>query len=39
MARSMGHPDFYPFVISAPAVAKLQLVQMVVFDARTQPKL
>jgi hypothetical protein len=39
MARSMGQPDFYPFVISAPAVAKLQFVQMVVFDARTQPKL
>jgi hypothetical protein len=39
MARSMGEHDFYPFVISAPAVAKLQFVQMVVFDARTRPKL
>jgi hypothetical protein len=39
MARSMGQHDFYPFVMSAPAVAKLQFVQMVVFDARTRPKL
>jgi hypothetical protein len=39
MARSMGQPDFYPFVMSAPAVAKLQFVQMVVFDARTRPRL
>jgi hypothetical protein len=39
MARSMGQPDFYPFVMSAPAAAKLQFVQMVVFDARTRPKL
>jgi hypothetical protein len=39
MARSMGQPDFYPFVMSAPAVAKLQFVQMVVADARTQPRL
>jgi hypothetical protein len=36
MARSMGEPDFYPFVISPPAVAKLQFVQMVVSDARAQ---
>jgi len=36
MARSMGQADFYPFVISPPAVAKLQFVQMVVADARTQ---
>jgi hypothetical protein len=39
LARSMGQPDFYPFVMSRPAVAKLQFVQMVVWDARTQPDL
>ncbi|MBA2965480.1 MULTISPECIES: zinc-binding metallopeptidase family protein [Ramlibacter] len=33
LARSMGQPDFYPFVMSKPAVAKLQFVQMVVFQA------
>jgi hypothetical protein len=30
MSRSMGLPDFYPFVLSQPAVAKLQLVHRVV---------
>jgi hypothetical protein len=35
LARSMGQPDFYPFVMSKPALAKLQFVQMVVYDART----
>jgi len=30
LARSMGQPDFYPFVLSAPAVAKLHLVRRVV---------
>jgi hypothetical protein len=30
LARSMGHPDFYPFVMAKPVVAKLQLVQMIV---------
>ena len=39
MARSMGYPDFYPFVMSRPVVAKLQFVQMVVIDARTNPDL
>lgn len=34
MARSMGQPDFYPFNMSKPAVAKLQFVQMVVSDTR-----
>jgi hypothetical protein len=34
LARSMGEPDFYPFNLSKPAVAKLQFVQMVVSDAR-----
>ena len=39
LARSMGQPDFYPFVISGPVVAKLQFVQMVVADAATAPEL
>ena len=39
LARSMGQPDFYPFVMSAPVVAKLQFIQMVVADARTNPEL
>ena len=39
LARSMGQPDFYPFVMSRPVVAKLQFVQMVVADARTNPEL
>lgn len=39
LARSMGQPDFYPFVMSRPAVAKLQFVQMVVFRSRTNPDL
>lgn len=30
LARSMGQPDFYPFVLSAPAVAKLHLVHRIV---------
>jgi hypothetical protein len=34
LARSLGHADFYPFVMSRPVVAKLQLVQMIVSDAR-----
>jgi hypothetical protein len=34
MARSLGHADFYPFVMSRPVVAKLQLVGMIVSDAR-----
>ena len=38
-ARSLGQPDFYPFVMSKPVVAKLQFVQMVVMDARTDPDL
>jgi hypothetical protein len=35
MARSMGQPDFYPFVMSKPVVAKLQFVHLAVQDART----
>lgn len=30
MSRSMGQPDFYPFVLSAPAVRKLHFVHRVV---------
>jgi hypothetical protein len=39
LARSMGQPDFYPFVMSRPVVAKLQFIQMAVRDARTNPSL
>jgi hypothetical protein len=39
LARSMGQPDFYPFVLSKPAVAKLQFVQMVVFQSRAEARL
>ena len=34
LARSMGLPDFYPFVMSRPVVSKLQFVHLVVRDAR-----
>ena len=33
MSRSMGQSDFYPFVLPRAAVAKLQLIHMVVSDA------
>jgi hypothetical protein len=36
LAHSMGQPDFYPFVMSKPVVAKLQLVQMIILDAHCQ---
>ena len=39
MARSMGQPDFYPFVMSRPVVTKLQFIQIVVADARTAREL
>jgi hypothetical protein len=35
LARSMGQPDFYPFVMSRPVVAKLQFVHLVLRDARS----
>jgi hypothetical protein len=35
LAHSMGQPDFYPFVMSRPVVAKLQFVHLVVRDAST----
>ena len=34
LARSMGHRDFYPFVMSKPVVAKLQFVHLVMRSAR-----
>ena len=37
LARSMGQPDFYPFVMCAPVVPKLQFIHMVVVAARTTP--
>ena len=33
LARSLGQPDFYPFVMSRPVVAKLQFVHLVVRGA------
>jgi hypothetical protein len=39
LSRTMGQPDFYPFVMSAPVVAKLQFVQMVVAEARATSEL
>ena len=34
LARSMGQPDFYPFVMSRPVVAKLHFVHLVVRESR-----
>jgi len=34
LSRSIGQPDFYPFVMSRPVVAKLQFVHIVVKEAR-----
>ena len=34
LARSMGQPDFYPFVMSRTVVAKLQFIHCVVREAR-----
>ena len=39
MAHSMGQPDFYPFVMCKPVVAKLHFIHLVVADARTRPEL
>jgi hypothetical protein len=36
MAHSMGQPDFYPFVMSRPVVAKLQLVHLIVHDEESR---
>ncbi len=41
LSRSMGLADFYPFILSAPAVRKLHFVHRVVqgaFEARTAPR-
>jgi len=35
--RSMGQPDLYPFVISAPAVAKLQYVHDLIAGTLSKP--
>jgi hypothetical protein len=32
--RSMGHPDFYPFVISTPVISKLKFIHQVCFGAK-----
>jgi hypothetical protein len=34
LARSMGQPDFYPFVMSRPVLKKIHFIQMVVKEAR-----
>jgi hypothetical protein len=34
LARSMGQPDFYPFVMSRPVVRKLHFIHLVVKDAQ-----
>lgn len=34
LARSMGQPDFYPFVMSRPVVRKLHFIQLVVKGAQ-----
>lgn len=34
LARSMGQPDFYPFVMSRTVLRKMHFIQMVVKDAR-----
>jgi hypothetical protein len=36
LSRSMGQPDFYPFVLPRAAVAKLQLIHCVVTGARPE---
>jgi hypothetical protein len=38
VARSMGQPDFYPFVMSKPVVTKIQFVQMIVTGAHGDVK-
>ena len=40
LSRSMGERDFYPFVLSDPAVTKLHLVHRVMHEAgRDGPRL
>jgi hypothetical protein len=38
LARSLGQPDFYPFVMSRPVVRKLHFIQLVVKEARETGK-
>ncbi|UVJ45519.1 putative zinc-binding peptidase [Pseudomonas sp. LS1212] len=33
LSRSMGQPDFYPFVLSAPIIAKLHFIHLVIQQA------
>ncbi len=35
LSRSMGEPDFYPFVLNRPVVAKLQFIHDLVSNARS----
>ena len=37
MSRTMGQPDFYPFALPTPAVAKLHFVHVVIEGARHSP--
>jgi len=37
LARSLGQHDFYPFVLSRPAVAKRHFVHLVVEGAHPAP--
>ncbi len=34
LSRSMGQPDFYPFVVSRPVARKLHFVHLVIREAR-----
>ena len=36
MSRSLGHPDFYPFVMSRAVVKKLHFVNLVITGARNR---
>ncbi len=38
LSRSMGHADFYPFVIPAPAYDKLAFVHRIIREGRAQNK-
>ncbi|CAN5325601.1 putative zinc-binding metallopeptidase [soil metagenome] len=37
LSRSMGEPDFYPFILSKAAVRKLHFVHLVVKHSRVEP--
>ena len=38
MSRTMGQPDFYPFALPVPAVAKLHFVHAVIESTRHSPR-